>query len=183
MEQSILRGVLVDLCLQWGDAAHRACHSNDRSTAACAFKPGVVAAEAWSDRGKAEKTVLTHWAARFMRGLERRHHVCYARSVQEYLDASFARPHVLQQLAGQWHTSPRRLQREFKALTGMRIQDYLSRRRVEAACALLTGTDHKVETVAHSVGWSSRKNLNRALARHRGQTPGAIRASAIRRPI
>ena len=67
------------------------------------------------------------------------------------------------------------LQRDFQELTGVTIQEYVTERRLDAAVRLLTSTPDKVEWIANVVGWSSRKNLNRALARRRGVNPGDIR--------
>jgi transcriptional regulator GlxA family with amidase domain len=41
---------------------------------------------------------------------------------------------------------------------------------------MLTTTSDKVEWIANVVGWSSRKNLNRALAQSRGTSPSTLRS-------
>ena len=73
--------------------------------------------------------------------------------------------------------SVRRLQAIFVKLTGQTILDYLTTRRVDLAIDLLRASDDKVETIARVVGWTSRKDLNRALLKHTGKTPAMLRAS------
>lgn len=70
----------------------------------------------------------------------------------------------------------RRLQVDFKRLTGSSPQDYRGAHRARAAVRMLQDTDDKVEWIAREVGWSSRKNLNRALARHVGLSPAGVRS-------
>ena len=52
---------------------------------------------------------------------------------------------------------------------------YLIARRVDAAVDLLRTSSEKVEHIARAVGWASRKNFNRALARATGQRPSDLR--------
>jgi transcriptional regulator GlxA family with amidase domain len=87
------------------------------------------------------------------------------------MDFNFWRPSPMKGFAGLYGASPRRLQRDFHQLTGCTIQAYVTKRRIEAAMELLRNTDSKVESIAAEVGWASRKNLNRALARHHLQSP------------
>jgi transcriptional regulator GlxA family with amidase domain len=82
---------------------------------------------------------------------------------------------LLGQLARQRRVSVRCLQRDFHELTGVTIQEYVTERRLDAAVRLLANTPDKVEWIANVVGWSSRKNLNRALVRRRGVNPGDVR--------
>ena len=141
----------------------------------CGFSPGEVAIEAWRDGARHPKEAFAHWAGLYTSAFERAHPLHYAAELRRRIDADYSRPLFLNRVAAELHVSIRRLQRDFKALTGVGVQEYLIQRRVTAACELLRTTEDKVETIAHAVGWSSRKNLNRALARHGGLTPAVIR--------
>ena len=92
-----------------------------------------------------------------------------------HLDRAFAETLSVKHVARSVGVSVRRLQRDFLLLTGQSIQDYVTRLRLDAAIVLLTTADDKVEWIARSVGWASRKNLNRALALRYGLTPAEVR--------
>jgi transcriptional regulator GlxA family with amidase domain len=108
--------------------------------------------------------------------MERVHPRYRAVELRRDLDADFAQPLAVGRLARERGVTARCLQRDFEELTGRTIRDYVRERRVEAAVGMLENTSDKVEWIANVVGWSSRKNLNRALARSRGANPSALRS-------
>ncbi|MBK8006503.1 MAG: helix-turn-helix transcriptional regulator [Gemmatimonadetes bacterium] len=65
--------------------------------------------------------------------------------------------------------------RAFHRFLGETPGDYLRRRRVERACALLTGTRRSLPDIAASAGFTDQSHMTRELKRATGATPGAVR--------
>lgn len=175
-EHSVLRALLVEVSLRWGDADHGAYHV-DFPDAECSEDPAALALSAWRTRPADPKAGFTKWAATYVDTMERVHPRYRAVELRRDLDADFALPLTIGRLARERRVTVRCLQRDFEELTGRCIQDYVRERRVEAAVGMLKNTSDKVEWIANVVGWSSRKNLNRALARSRGANPSAVRSA------
>jgi AraC-like DNA-binding protein len=174
-EHSVLRAMLVEVSLRWGDADHCAYHV-DFPDAECTEDPASLALFAWRHPTADAKAGFRKWATAYVDTMERVHPRYRAVELRRDLDADFAQPVVIGRLARERGVTARCLQRDFEELTGRCIQDYVRERRVEVAVAMLENTSDKVEWIANVVGWSSRKNLNRALARSRGANPSALRA-------
>ena len=83
-------------------------------------------------------------------------------------------------LAAALHTSPRNLLRRFKAETGLTLQAYGMRLRLEAARVLLE--DHAtIDHAVAAVGYVDRASFSRAFKAHYGVPPMALRAR--RQPV
>ena len=176
-ENVVLRALLLETALRWGHADHWAYHV-DFPDAECAGDPAAEALSVWRDAPAAATGAFRAWAAAYLENIERVHPRYRAVELRRDLDADFARPLSVAGLAKQRHVTARCLQRDFQELTGVSIQEYVTERRLDAAVRLLKDTPDKVEWIANVVGWSSRKNLNRALARRRGVNPTSIRDRA-----
>jgi AraC-like DNA-binding protein len=174
-ERSVLRAMLLEVSFRWGDADHWAYHL-DFPDAECIQDPATTALSAWRSPPPDAKVGFQKWATTYVDTMERVHPRYRAIELRRDLDADFARPLSVLRLARERRVSARCLQRDFEELTGRCIQDYVRERRVDAAIGMLTNTSDKVEWIANIVGWSSRKNLNRALARSRGTNPSRLRA-------
>ena len=181
IETTVLRGLLLDAAVSWGDAYHDAYH-RARPDGRCDFLPAAVASRSWQRFPRQPKRAFLDWAAAYAKGFGAAHPLHRAMELRQHLDRRYAERSQLRMLAAERGTSVRRLQAEFRALTGMTIERYVRMRRLDAAVTLLTGTGDKVEWIAKSVGWSSRKNLNRALARHHGLTPNEVRSGGPEGP-
>ena len=179
-EHVVARALLVELSLRWGHAAHWAYHT-EFPDAECADDPAALAMAVWRDAPAGAKAAFRTWADAYIAHLERIHPRCRAAELRRDLDADFAQPLSIARLATTRGVTAHCLQRDFQELTGVTIQEYVTERRLDAAVRLLKETPDKVEWIASVVGWSSRKNLNRALARRRGVNPTRIRAT--QRPI
>ena len=173
-ERSVLRAMLVEVSLRWGEADHWAYHV-DFPDAECTQDPAAAALSAWRSPPADAKAGFRKWATTYVDTMERVHPRYRAIELRRDLDADFAQPLSVLRLARERGVSARCLQRDFEELTGRCIQDYVRERRVDAAIGMLTNTSDKVEWIANIVGWSSRKNLNRALARSRGTNPSSLR--------
>jgi len=175
LETVLLRGMLAELCLRWGDAAHRSYH-HVHPEPKCSFAAGELAARVWRDRTAPPKVTFRTWAGEYARLFDDSHPLHRAGELRRHLDASFSQRLSIRTLALRQRVTEHRLQRDFFELTGMTIHEYVRKRRIEAAISLLQNTDDKIEWISRNVGWSSRKNFIRALVRHAGGTPTAIRS-------
>jgi AraC-like DNA-binding protein len=174
IENVALRGLLLELSLRWGHADHGAYHA-EFPDAECTDDPAAQAMAVWRNCSPDATSAFREWADAYITTVERIHPRYRANELRRELDADFAQPLSVARLARARGVSARCLQRDFQELTGVTIQEYVTERRLDAAVRLLTSTADKVEWIANVVGWSSRKNLNRALARRRGVNPGDIR--------
>jgi AraC-like DNA-binding protein len=174
-ERSVMRAMLVEVSLRWGNADHWAYHL-DFPDAECTEDPAAIALSAWRNPPADAKAGFRKWAATYVDTMERVHPRYRAMELRRELDAEFAQPLSVLRLARERGVSARCLQRDFEELTGRCIQEYVRERRVDAAVGMLKNTSDKVEWIANVVGWSSRKNLNRARARARGTNPSRLRA-------
>lgn len=179
IENAVLRGMLVDVSLRWGHADHWAYHA-EFPDAECTEDPAALALTVWRNPPVDAREAFRKWAGTYADTMERVHPRYRAIELQRDLDADFAQPLSVARLARRRNVSVRCLQRDFEELTGRTIQDYVTERRLDAAIGMLQNTSDKVEWIANVVGWSSRKNLNRALARRRGTSPSTLRARETR---
>jgi len=76
--------------------------------------------------------------------------------------------------------SPRHLQRQFHALTGRTVADYIETTRIEQAKAMLERGREPIKAVAQACGFSHPNSFTRAFRRTTGQTPLAFRQSCGR---
>lgn len=178
-ENAVLRAMLVDISLRWGHADHWAYHA-EFPDAECADDPAARALAIWHLPTPDARTTFRNWAHTYLEAMERVHPRYRAVELRRDLDADFAQPLSIARLARSRGVAVRCLQRDFEELTRQTIQDYVRERRLDAAIGMLTTTSDKVEWIANVVGWSSRKNLNRALARSRGLNPSTLRRAGAK---
>lgn len=95
--------------------------------------------------------------------------------VLEWITEHLAETLTLEQVAAQAHMSPRTLERRFRAETGDSLAGWITRRRVEAARALLEDSDLTVTQVAHAAGFGSTASLRRHFLAHTGTSPRSYR--------
>ena len=98
------------------------------------------------------------------------------RRVVEYIDANFARPMSLVDLAAVAGVGARQLCREFHASTGESPHQFVLRRRVDNAKALIA-KGLPLADVAAACGFADQSQLTRTFARRVGVTPGRYRAA------
>jgi AraC-like DNA-binding protein len=79
-------------------------------------------------------------------------------------------------------TTAVRLARIFRTETGISVHEYLTRLRLHRATHLLQA-GMKVEAVARSVGYRSKKNFYRQFQRRFGRTPETFRRLSLPRPM
>jgi AraC-like DNA-binding protein/mannose-6-phosphate isomerase-like protein (cupin superfamily) len=93
------------------------------------------------------------------------------------LDARFSDPALsLKSLAGELHTSPEHLCRQFRRQTGTGPMQYRNRLRMQAAGALLRNTNLPCKAIADRLGFSDLYTFSRAYRRAAGHSPVQERA-------
>jgi transcriptional regulator GlxA family with amidase domain len=97
------------------------------------------------------------------------------RAVMDVITASPSRNHTLSALAATAGVSARHLSRLFLAETGHTPQHFVDRTRLEAACAMLTGSQASLDQIAEQTGLGSSESLRRLFHRELAITPSAYR--------
>ena len=95
--------------------------------------------------------------------------------VRDHVRQHLARPWTLGELSALAHTSPRTLQRQFTARTGMSMSRWLIDERLTVARELLESTTLTVEQVAQRVGFGSADLLRKHFASRFGIPPSRYR--------
>lgn len=101
--------------------------------------------------------------------------------VQDWLIAHPAEKATLEDLARVAAMSPRNLTRAFRQATGISIQDYRTRLRLELARDLLHDPNRTLEAVATHCGFESARQLRRIWKEAFGTTPSVGRAAELSR--
>jgi AraC family transcriptional regulator len=97
------------------------------------------------------------------------------RRVTDFIEANLTGDLSLPALAAQAGVSRVHFVRQFKRLMGLAPHQYVLRRRVERAAALLKDRDACLKALALEVGFSSQSHLTAAFRHVYGTTPGAYR--------
>ena len=107
----------------------------------------------------------------------RPHEVTVASAVR-YLDAQFAEPVRIEQVAASVFLSPDRFTEVFAQVMGRTPRDYLRHLRIERAKALLAGSAVSISEIAARSGFGEPAYFTRSFRAAVGQTPSAYRAAA-----
>ena len=95
--------------------------------------------------------------------------------VVDYMIEHYAEEMSLDSAAEMANMSATAFARNFQKLTGSRFTEFLVRVRIGQACSLLQGTDDKIATICHEVGFKNLANFNRHFLRIKKTTPSAYR--------
>ncbi|MEV0685653.1 helix-turn-helix domain-containing protein [Nocardia sp. NPDC050378] len=95
--------------------------------------------------------------------------------VQERIQAELDRPLSIEDLARSVSLHPRTLQRRFSKATAMSVTEYLQSARLERVVHDLAVTDHTLERIAQSVGYTDPSTLRKLVRRSTGLTPAEYR--------
>ncbi|MBQ9977571.1 MAG: helix-turn-helix domain-containing protein [Clostridia bacterium] len=99
------------------------------------------------------------------------------KSIVSYLKEHFAEPLSLENLSLSLNYTPQYLSNLFRKDTGMTIQLFLQRLRVEKACNLLDNQDLRLAEVARMVGYNDVKHFSMVFKAHKGVTPKEFRTN------
>jgi AraC family transcriptional activator FtrA len=99
----------------------------------------------------------------------------------DWIRGHLAAEHTIESLAAHASMSPRTLQREFKASTGLSPYAWIVRERIERAKELLEGSRLPTEQIAERVGMGSPQVLRHHFRAQVGTSPAQYRARFSRR--
>jgi AraC family transcriptional regulator len=97
------------------------------------------------------------------------------RRIIGYIEAHLSEDLSLSTLAAEAGMSAARLARGFRRATGHSVHQYLLKRRLEWAAALLGGAEQAIAEVALMTGFCSQSHLTTTFQRLYGTTPAAYR--------
>ena len=103
--------------------------------------------------------------------------------LQNTLEAAYASPITVAQLAEAACLSERTLLRRFVKATGLKPKDYLQRVRVQKACDLLEGGNAPFETVARQVGYEDVGACRKVFVKIMGLTPRDFKKRFAAAPV
>lgn len=91
--------------------------------------------------------------------------------IREHIDETFALPGFsIEQLCKDVGISHAQLLRSFKQTYGTTLKRYVTKKRIELACELLTGTDLPVKSVAFSCGFSDELHFMKIFKKETGRS-------------
>ncbi len=97
------------------------------------------------------------------------------KEVQAYIDEHYSEELSLDILATKYQMSLGYFSRLFKDTVGDKYVDYVAKRRIEAAKALLLETDKKLEDISAEVGFIGKNTFTTLFKKYEGLTPGKYR--------
>lgn len=103
--------------------------------------------------------------------------------VQDWLVTHPSEPATLAELGRVAAMSPRNLTREFRRATGISVQEFRSKVRLELARSLLNDPALTVEAVARQCGFDSARQLRRLWHEAHGTSPSAVRKAGRERCV
>ncbi|AYA37821.1 AraC family transcriptional regulator [Hymenobacter oligotrophus] len=98
-------------------------------------------------------------------------------AIRDFLDAHYANPPSLLELARQFGTNDFKLKKGFKDLFGTTVFGYVAERRLAVAHQLITHTEQPLQEVAESVGFTNPAHFATAFKRKFGMAPSQMRRS------
>lgn len=93
------------------------------------------------------------------------------RRIQQYVAENMDQDLSLLQLADTVHFNPSYLSRFYHQQTGERLQDFINRKRLEKAVALLDGSPLPIKEIAQRCGYGSSKYFAKLFRQQYGMTP------------
>ena len=93
----------------------------------------------------------------------------------DYITSHFNSRVTLEELSGITGLSPNYLASLFKQETGMTVGEYLTKFRIDSACALLTQTDYDYLQIALSLGFCTQSYFTKVFREQTGVTPRTYR--------
>lgn len=100
--------------------------------------------------------------------------------IKEFLDTNYASHITLDTLTDLTHMNKYYMAHSFTKFTGLSPIQYLNRKRMEAACHLLTHTDHSISNIAALTGFSSQSYFTQAFRKFHHMTPIQYRQTHAR---
>lgn len=102
--------------------------------------------------------------------------------ILRYIEANYAEPLTLTELARKSFYTPSYFSTVFREACGRTLTEYIHEKRMQEAVRLLKTTDESVEEIALRVGCRDRKRFYQAFREYTGATPGQLRRSFRKKP-
>lgn len=99
----------------------------------------------------------------------------YIRNAMNYLEAHYAEPITVPQIAASVGLSPIYLNKIFKLSTGKTLSEYLNYYRIEKSLVLLTDTDNTVNWISEAIGYNDVRSYIRFFKKFHTMTPNEYR--------
>lgn len=97
--------------------------------------------------------------------------------IADYLRQNYAQPQSLDSISQRFGYTPQYLSSLFHKDTGMTIQTFLQRLRIEEACRLMGQEGRSLTELAQAVGYTDAKYFSKIFRKHKGMSPREYRAS------
>lgn len=103
--------------------------------------------------------------------------------IDKLISDNLSEPMLVQQLSDRVGLSKFHLHRIFAAQTGFELSEYMQRRKMERALAMLTKDNNSVIDVALAVGYESHSSFSRVFKQSFGVTPNQVRQGSKPEPL
>lgn len=99
-----------------------------------------------------------------------------ARTALAFLEKNYNKPQMdLETLSQELGFSVSYISKMFKASTGVSIKEYITQKRIAAACELLLKTEKKVWEIGSAVGYDQQRSFLEIFKKYKGMTPSDYR--------
>lgn len=164
-EQAVLNAVPAGSC--FAEIERRHAEMSEKSDASAAFLAGKIT------------EILTLLDLAYPKKRET-HPQEVARAAQNYIDAEYASPLSVEELAARFHHDRVYFSRIFKAQIGISPKQYLCRRRLAEAARLMGEQGCSATEAAEAVGYTDLPSFSKSFRQYYGRSPRAWLASRNR---
>jgi AraC-like DNA-binding protein len=174
LEERMLRGILIDVCLLWAVTTHRRAHAGD--VPSCAFREETIVHRVWHQRASSwpAKKAFMLWARRHFRALHRAH-PAPIRTAADWMVAHSRERVNDNRVAHAVGVHVVALRKGFKATYDLSPHEYLQRVRLADVMQLLASDQHNTGSAWYTAGWRSSKSLYEASVAVTGMPLGQLR--------
>ena len=95
--------------------------------------------------------------------------------VIQYIENNYHHELSRDGLAAMINLDPDYMSKLFKAYSGVKINDFINKLRIEEACKLLINSDKSIIEICLAVGFENLRTFNRVFLKNTGQTPSQYR--------
>jgi AraC-like DNA-binding protein len=170
-EWLVLRGLLLGVAVRASATLHSRLHSNAQQR--CSLSSERPLDELASGPAEAAIIAFGSWQRTFLGGLNLAHPPTLGSSIGVLVRRDFRRPWSLSTLARHFRASPSQIRKAFGRKFGRSVHEYQQMARIVAAMDEVRSG--KIDAIALSVGYQSKKNFYSAFRRLIGKTPTEYR--------
>jgi AraC-like DNA-binding protein len=170
---NVLRALFLDLALESGRRLHASFHGTNHHH--FAFQPDRIVTVVWADGSQTPRMLLSEWARRITAALSYEHEAC--QRLAQWILSNYQHPLRFPERAKELGLPEHHLARRFRVHFRMSPAEYHRGVRLVRAFEMLVVQKTKVEAVALSVGYHSKKNFYRSFKTWFPNRPTALRYS------